>query len=61
MTKIVFEEDAYLKCIPVILDPNTPDEHCRAVADWMSPPTCPISSVGYGAYEDNGLACFRRR
>jgi phosphoglycerate dehydrogenase-like enzyme len=37
MTKVVFEEDAYLKCIPVILDPDTPDEHCRAVADWMSP------------------------
>lgn len=37
MIKIVFEEDAYLKCIPVILDPAVPEEHCRAVADWMSP------------------------
>ena len=37
MTKIIFEEDAYLKCIPVILDPDTPDEHFQAVADWMSP------------------------
>jgi phosphoglycerate dehydrogenase-like enzyme len=37
MTKIVVEEDAFLKCIAVILDPDTPDEHRRAVADWFSP------------------------
>lgn len=37
MTKIVVEEDAFLKCIAVILDPDTPDEYRHAVADWFSP------------------------
>lgn len=37
MTKIVVEEDAFLKCIAAILDPQTPDEYRHAVADWFSP------------------------
>src|SRR4051794_29228503 len=37
MTKIVVEQDAFLKCIAVILDPDTSDEHRYAVADWFSP------------------------
>ncbi len=37
MTKIVVEEDAFLKCIAVILDPDTSDEYQQAVADWFSP------------------------
>lgn len=37
MTKIVVEQDAFLKCIAVILDPDTSGEYRRAVADWFSP------------------------
>jgi phosphoglycerate dehydrogenase-like enzyme len=34
MMRIVVEEDHFLKILPVILDPETPDEHVRAVADF---------------------------
>jgi phosphoglycerate dehydrogenase-like enzyme len=37
MPKLVVEQDAFLKCIAAILDPDTPDEHRHAVADWFSP------------------------
>jgi len=34
--RIVVEEDHFLKILPVILDPDTPDEHQRAVADFFA-------------------------
>jgi phosphoglycerate dehydrogenase-like enzyme len=37
MIKIVVEDDAFLKCIAAILDPDVSDEYRRAVADWFSP------------------------
>ena len=36
MTKIVIEQDAFLRVIPVILDPSTPEVHQRAVADFFA-------------------------
>lgn len=35
MMRIVVEEDHFLKILPVILDPETPDEHAHAVADFF--------------------------
>ena len=31
---VLVEEDAVLRSVAVVLDPATPEEHCRAVADW---------------------------
>lgn len=36
MTRIVVESDAILRIVPVILDPATPDEHCRAITDFFA-------------------------
>ena len=36
MTRIVVEEDHFLKTVPVILDPATPAEHQAAVADFFA-------------------------
>jgi lactate dehydrogenase-like 2-hydroxyacid dehydrogenase len=36
MTRIVIEEDHFLKIIPVVLDPATLDAHRRAVADFFA-------------------------
>ena len=36
MTRIIIEQDHFLKVMPVILDPATPPEHCRAVADFYA-------------------------
>ena len=36
MTRILVESDHFLKILPVILDPKTPDEHRRAVADFFA-------------------------
>jgi phosphoglycerate dehydrogenase-like enzyme len=36
MTRIVIEEDHFLKIIPVVLDPATPEPHRRAVADFFA-------------------------
>jgi lactate dehydrogenase-like 2-hydroxyacid dehydrogenase len=36
MTRIVIEEDHFLKIIPVVLDLSTPEEHRRAVADFFA-------------------------
>jgi phosphoglycerate dehydrogenase-like enzyme len=36
MTKIVVEQDPFLRVIPVILDPATPEEHCRAWSDFFA-------------------------
>ena len=36
MTRIVIEEDHFLKIVPVVLDPATPQAHCRAVADFFA-------------------------
>lgn len=36
MTKIVVEKDAFLRVIPVILDPDTPTDHKLAVADFFA-------------------------
>ncbi len=36
MTRIVIEEDHFLKIIPVVLDPATPEAHRRAVADFFA-------------------------
>jgi lactate dehydrogenase-like 2-hydroxyacid dehydrogenase len=36
MTRIVIEEDHFLKIVPVVLDPATPDAHRRAVADFFA-------------------------
>jgi phosphoglycerate dehydrogenase-like enzyme len=36
MTRIVIEEDHFLKIVPVVLDPATPQAHRRAVADFFS-------------------------
>src|SRR5262249_37819670 len=36
MTRIVIEEDHFLKIIPVVLDPAAPDAHRRAVADFFA-------------------------
>jgi phosphoglycerate dehydrogenase-like enzyme len=35
MTRIVIEEDHFLKIVPVVLDPATPEAHRRAVADFF--------------------------
>jgi lactate dehydrogenase-like 2-hydroxyacid dehydrogenase len=35
MTRIVIEEDHFLKIVPVVLDPSTPEAHRRAVADFF--------------------------
>ncbi|HUB96034.1 MAG TPA: NAD(P)-dependent oxidoreductase [Stellaceae bacterium] len=32
--RIVVEEDAILRAVPVVLDPRTAEEHCRATADF---------------------------
>jgi phosphoglycerate dehydrogenase-like enzyme len=36
MTKILIEEDHFLKIVPVVLDPSTSAAHRRAVADFFS-------------------------
>jgi phosphoglycerate dehydrogenase-like enzyme len=36
MMRVLVEEDAVLRSVPVVLDPATPEAHCRAVADWYS-------------------------
>jgi phosphoglycerate dehydrogenase-like enzyme len=36
MMRILVENDHFLKILPVILDPKTPDEHRRAVADFFA-------------------------
>jgi lactate dehydrogenase-like 2-hydroxyacid dehydrogenase len=36
MTRIVIEEDHFLKIIPVVLDPATPEPHRWAVADFFA-------------------------
>jgi len=36
MTRIIIEEDHFLKIIPVVLDPATAEEHCGAVADFFA-------------------------
>jgi glyoxylate reductase len=36
MTPIVIEEDHFLKIVPVVLDPATPELHRRAVADFFA-------------------------
>jgi phosphoglycerate dehydrogenase-like enzyme len=36
MTRIVIEEDHFLKIVPVVLDPATPEAHRCAVADFFS-------------------------
>lgn len=36
MTKIVIEDDHFLKIVPVILDPATTLEHCRAVSSFFA-------------------------
>jgi phosphoglycerate dehydrogenase-like enzyme len=36
MTCILVEEDPILRVVPVILDPNTPEEHQRAVAEFYA-------------------------
>ena len=36
MTRIVIEEDHFLKIVPVVLDPAIPEAHRRAVADFFA-------------------------
>jgi lactate dehydrogenase-like 2-hydroxyacid dehydrogenase len=36
MTRVVIEEDHFLKIVPVVLDPATPEPHRRAVADFFA-------------------------
>ncbi|HLK79913.1 MAG TPA: NAD(P)-dependent oxidoreductase [Xanthobacteraceae bacterium] len=36
MTRIIIEEDHFLKIVPVVLDPATPEAHRLAVADFFS-------------------------
>jgi phosphoglycerate dehydrogenase-like enzyme len=36
MMRILVESDHFLKILPVMLDPATPDEHVRAVADFFA-------------------------
>ena len=36
MTRIVIEEDHFLKIVPVVLDPATPEPHRHAVADFFA-------------------------
>jgi len=36
MTRIVIEDDHFLKVLAVVLDPATPEPHCRAVADFFA-------------------------
>jgi glyoxylate reductase len=36
MTRIVIEEDHFLKIVPVVLDPATPQPHRQAVADFFA-------------------------
>src|SRR5215468_7300661 len=36
MTRIVIEEDHFLKIMPVVLDPATPEAHRHAVADFFA-------------------------
>ena len=36
MTRIVVEEDHFLKVLAVVLDPTTPDPHCRAVEEFFA-------------------------
>jgi glyoxylate reductase len=36
MTRIVIEEDHFLKIVPVVLDPATPQAHRRAVANFFA-------------------------
>jgi len=36
MTRVLVEEDAILRVVPVILDPATPEPHRRAVADFFA-------------------------
>lgn len=36
MVRIVVEEDKFLRMLPVIFDPGTPEEHQRAIADFFA-------------------------
>src|SRR4029077_4326414 len=36
MSTLLIEEDHFLKIVPVILDPDIPDAHRRAVADFFA-------------------------
>ncbi len=36
MIRILVESDAILRIVPVILDPATPAEHCRAITDFFA-------------------------
>lgn len=36
MVRIVVEEDKFLRMLPVIFDPGTPDDHRRAIADFFA-------------------------
>ncbi len=36
MIRILVESDHYLKIVPVMLDPKTPEDHARAVADFFA-------------------------
>ena len=36
MLRILIESDHFLKSVPVLLDPETPEEHRRAVADFFA-------------------------
>ena len=36
MPTLLIEEDHFLKIVPVILDPDIPDAHRRAVADFFA-------------------------
>jgi phosphoglycerate dehydrogenase-like enzyme len=36
MIRILVEDDPYLRMVPAILDPDTPDDHCKAIADFVS-------------------------
>lgn len=36
MLRILVESDHFLKIVPVVLDPETPDEHARGVADFFA-------------------------
>src|SRR5215468_7568540 len=36
MTRIIIEEDHFLKIVPVVLDPATSEAHRRAVADFFA-------------------------
>jgi hypothetical protein len=57
MTRIVMEEDHFLKIVPVVLDPATPEAHRRAVADFFAHDEPDFLGLSFPCWRGSFLAC----